>query len=105
MSSGDQIDAQLRKVFVGGLPHSLQLDSFRGYFHNFGQIEDCVILSDKRTNKPRGFGFVTYRDIRSVNLVLKLKQKHVILNKWVDVKSAVPIQQMKEVMMAHHKSH
>ena len=98
--SGDQIDAQLRKVFVGGLPHNLQLAHFRSYFINFGEIEDCVILQDKRTNKPRGFGFVTYRDIRSVNLVLKLKMKHVIQNKWVDVKSAVPIQQMKEVMIA-----
>ena len=78
LTSGDSIDAQLRKVFVGGLPHNLQLACFRLYFENFGGIEDCVILQDKRTNKPRGFGFVTYKDIRSVNLVLKLKQKHVI---------------------------
>jgi RNA recognition motif-containing protein len=83
----------------------LQLSCFKSYFKNFGEIEDCVILQDKRTNKPRGFGFVTYRDIRSVNLVLKLKQKHVIQNKWVDVKSAVPIQQMKEVMIAHESRH
>lgn len=94
------IDAQLRKVFVGGLPHNLQLATFKNYFSNFGEIEDSVILQDKRTNKPRGFGFVTYKDIRSVNLVLRLKQKHIISNKWVDVKSAVPIQQMKEVMVA-----
>jgi RNA-binding protein Musashi len=73
LTSGDQIDAQLRKVFVGGLPHNLQLNCFKKYFMNFGEIEDCVILQDKRTNKPRGFGFVTYKDIRSVNLVLKLK--------------------------------
>lgn len=91
LTSGDQIDAQLRKVFVGGLPHNLQLTTFRTYFANFGEIEDCVILQDKRTHKPRGFGFVTYTDIRSVNLVLKLRQRHVIQNKWVDVKSAVPI--------------
>ena len=78
ITSGDQIDVQLRKVFVGGLPHNLALACFKEYFLNFGEIEDCVILQDKRTQKPRGFGFVTYRDIRSVNLVLKLKQKHVI---------------------------
>ena len=56
----------------------MQLATFKSYFANFGEIEDCVILQDKRTNKPRGFGFVTYRDIRSVNIVLKLKMKHVI---------------------------
>ncbi len=32
LASGDQIDAQLRKVFVGGLPHNLQLGCFRKYF-------------------------------------------------------------------------
>ena len=78
ITSGDKIDTQLRKVFVGGLPHNLELKCFETYFSNFGDIEDCVILQDKRTNKPRGFGFVTYYDIHSVNLVLKLKQKHVI---------------------------
>ena len=57
-----------------------------------------MILQDKRTKKPRGFGFVTFVDIRSVNLVLKLRDRHTILNKWVDVKSAVPIEQMKEVV-------
>jgi len=44
LTSGDQIDAQLRKVFIGGLPHNLQLSCFRNYFANFGEIEDCVIL-------------------------------------------------------------
>ena len=65
-------------MFVGGLPHNLAHNSFRNYFLNFGDIEDCVILQDKRTHKPRGFGFVTFVDIRSVNLVLRLKHKHVI---------------------------
>ena len=49
-------------------------------------------MVDKRSHKPRGFGFVTFVDIRSVNTVLRLKDKHVIEGKWVDVKSAVPIQ-------------
>ena len=96
---GDKIEPQLRKVFVGGLPHNLDNATFRAYFTHFGDIDDCVIILDKHTHKPRGFGFVTFTDIRSVNLVLKLRDKHVIHDKWVDVKSAVPIQQMKEVMI------
>ena len=95
LQNGDQIDAQLRKVFVGGLPHNLQTETFREYFKNFGEIEDCVILQDKRTRKPRGFGFITFKDMSAVNLVLKLRDKHVIQKKWVDVKSAVPVEFMK----------
>lgn len=87
----EKIDAQLRKVFVGGLPHNLEEKAFRGYFLKFGDIEDCVILQDKRTHRPRGFGFVTFKDILSVNAVLKMRNHHQIDGKWVDVKSAVPV--------------
>lgn len=40
----EKIDAQLRKVFVGGLPHNLELAQFRSYFSKFGTIDDIVIL-------------------------------------------------------------
>ena len=67
---GDKNGIQLRKVFIGGLPHDLHLDVFRNYFRQFGTLEDSVILHDRRTHKPRGFGFVTYSDIESVTKVL-----------------------------------
>ena len=105
LSNGDEIDSQLRKVFVGGLPQNLPQSIFRKYFENFGKISECEIVLDKRSRKPRGFGFVTFTDIRSVNIVLKLKDKHVIEGKWVDVKTAVPIQQMKEVMVQQQQKH
>ena len=96
----EKIDSQLRKVFVGGLPHNLELAQFKAYFIKFGGIDDIVILQDKRTQRPRGFGFVTFSDIRSVNLVLKMRDQHQIDGKWIDVKSAVPVQQMREVLLA-----
>ena len=58
-------------------------------------LEDCVILKDKRTQKPRGFGFVTYEDISCVTAVMELKNRHTIQGKWVDCKSAIPINEMK----------
>lgn len=42
---------------------------------------------------------MTFADICSVNWVLKMRDKHMIEGKWVDVKSAVPVQQMREVLM------
>ena len=35
--------------------------------------------------------------------MLKLRDRHTILNKWVDVKSAVPIEQMREVVQQQQK--
>ncbi len=85
-------------MFVGGLPHNLELSQFRQYFVQFGPIDDIVILLDKRTHRPRGFGFVTFSNIMAVNHVLRLRAHHQIEGKWVDVKSAVPVAQMREVL-------
>ena len=90
-------DPKYREIFVGGLPPNLALSDFKQYFSNYGQIEDCVILKDKRTQKPRGFGFVTYKDIGSVHAVMSIKERHVISDKWVDCKSAIPINEMKDL--------
>jgi RNA recognition motif-containing protein len=84
------IDPQFRKIFVGGLPHNLQDEEFKDFFIKFGDIEDCAILRDKRTGKPRGFGFVTYRDIETLEHVMEIKDSHTIQGKWVDCKRAVP---------------
>lgn len=69
----DVIPAQMRKIFVGGLPHNLDLSTFQSYFIQFGEMEDSVIMADKRTNRPRGFGFVTFKSASSVNAVLTIK--------------------------------
>jgi hypothetical protein len=84
------IDPQFRKIFVGGLPHNLQDEEFKDFFIKFGEIEDCAILRDKRTGKPRGFGFVTYKDIEILEHVMEIKDSHTIQGKWVDCKRAVP---------------
>lgn len=81
---------------MGGLPHNLQISTFKHYFAYFGYIEDAVILADKRTARPRGFGFVTFTDISAVDKVLSLYDKHVIEGKWVEVKSALAAAKMKE---------
>lgn len=93
-----KIDPQMRKIFVGGLPHDVKIEVFRGYFETFGDIEDIVILQDKRTQKPRGFGFVTFARIVSVDSVMKNLDCHYIEDKWVDVKSAFSVEKMKQVL-------
>lgn len=81
---------------MGGLPHNLSDEDFKSYFAPYGDIDDCAILKDKRTGKPRGFGFVTYRDLNSLDLVMEKKEAHFIQGKWVDCKRAVPADLIKE---------
>ena len=74
------------KMFVGGLSWETTIDTFTEYFRTYGEITDSVIMKDN-TGKPRGFGFVTFKEHKSVNLVLA-KQKHTIDDKQVDPKIA-----------------
>ena len=89
-------DSKFRKIFVGGLPHNLTQPEFKAYFEQFGPLDDCVILLDKRTQKPRGFGFVTYQNLEDVDKVMANKDKHQIQGKWVDCKRSVPVSEMKD---------
>lgn len=56
---------------------------FNKYFGKYGEITDSVIMKDRRTGQPRGFGFVTYADPAVVDKVIQ--ESHVINGKQVIV--------------------
>ena len=57
-------DGKDRKVFVGGLNFDADEAQIREDFGKFGEIEDIFLPKDRDTGKPRGFGFITYREYR-----------------------------------------
>jgi len=67
--------------------------TFKQYFDQFGEIEECILMQDKTTNRSRGFGFVTYKDISSVKKIYQITN-HVIDNKNVECKTAIPKEQL-----------
>ena len=79
-----------RKIFVGGLPYECSKEDFKEYFRHFGEIEDSIIMQDRSTGCPRGFGFVTFSQESSVEKVLSKYNAHYIKQKWVEVKIATP---------------
>ncbi|CAN0897618.1 Heterogeneous nuclear ribonucleoprotein 1 [Linum grandiflorum] len=78
-----------KKIFVGGLPPTLTEDGFRGYFETYGSVADVVVMYDQHTQRPRGFGFVTFDDEDAVDRVLH-KTFHELNGKSVEVKRALP---------------
>jgi len=47
------------KLFVGNLPHSVTEDNLNTFVINAGfQVASAVVIRDKMTGTPRGFGFV-----------------------------------------------
>ncbi|XVE78337.1 hypothetical protein DITRI_Ditri13aG0136700 [Diplodiscus trichospermus] len=78
-----------RKIFVGGLASTVTESDFKKYFEQFGNITDVVVMYDHNTQRPRGFGFITYDSEDAVDKVL-LKNFHELNGKMVEVKRAVP---------------
>ncbi|XP_057497285.1 heterogeneous nuclear ribonucleoprotein 1-like isoform X1 [Actinidia eriantha] len=81
--------ARTKKIFVGGLASTVTESDFKMYFDQFGTITDVVVMYDHNTQRPRGFGFITYDSEEAVEKVL-LKTFHELNGKLVEVKRAVP---------------
>lgn len=54
---------------------------FIKHFGKYGEITDSVIMKDRKTGQPRGFGFVTYADPSVVDKVIQ--ENHIINGKQV----------------------
>ena len=79
----------LNKLFVGGLSYSTSEESFKSYFEKFGPLIDLVIIRDTLTKRSRGFGFVTYSNLSTVDEVMK-KRPHFIDGRKLDLKRISP---------------
>ncbi|BAF08236.1 uncharacterized protein [Oryza sativa Japonica Group] len=80
------------KIFVGGVAWETTEESFSKHFEKYGAITDSVIMKDKHTKMPRGFGFVTFSDPSVIDKVLE--DEHVIDGRTVEVKRTVPREEM-----------
>ncbi|GAB4826488.1 hypothetical protein Ancab_033383 [Ancistrocladus abbreviatus] len=81
--------ARTKKIFVGGLPSTVTESDFKRYFDQFGLITDVVVMYDHNTQRPRGFGFITYDSEEAVERAL-VRNFHELNGKMVEVKRAVP---------------
>eukprot|EP00291_Cryptomonas_curvata_P001167 CAMPEP_0172196276 /NCGR_PEP_ID=MMETSP1050-20130122/26723_1 /TAXON_ID=233186 /ORGANISM="Cryptomonas curvata, Strain CCAP979/52" /LENGTH=97 /DNA_ID=CAMNT_0012872531 /DNA_START=72 /DNA_END=361 /DNA_ORIENTATION=+ len=77
-----------KQVFVGGLPDSVNDNILRAYFSQYGPISDVQLFTDKATGRSRGFGFITFEDPSTINLVFQTAE-HAIEGRAFDVKPAV----------------
>lgn len=75
------------KMFIGGLnwettdrkccrqshSHSIltpDVESLREYFEQYGEVTECTVMRDGATGRSRGFGFLTFREAKTVNTVM-----------------------------------
>ncbi|KAJ7011976.1 uncharacterized protein [Populus alba] len=80
------------KLFVGGVSWETTEETFTNYFSKYGEVMDSVIMTDRHSGRPRGFGFVTFADPAVADRVLE--EDHVIDGRAVEVKRTVPREDM-----------
>jgi hypothetical protein len=59
------------KLFVGGLSPETTAAELRVAFAKFGELVDVAVVSDRATNRSRGFGFVTYAQSTAADAAIK----------------------------------
>uniref|UniRef100_A0A673T4U6 Heterogeneous nuclear ribonucleoprotein A/B n=1 Tax=Suricata suricatta TaxID=37032 RepID=A0A673T4U6_SURSU len=79
----------VKKIFVGGLNPEATEEKIREYFREFGEIEAIELPMDPKTNKRRGFVFITFKEEEPVKKVLE-KKFHTISGSKCEIKVAQP---------------
>ncbi|KAK8925467.1 putative RNA-binding protein [Metarhizium anisopliae] len=75
-------------MFIGGLNWETTDQSLREYFEQFGEVVECTVMRDSTTGRSRGFGFLTFKDAKTVNIVMV--KEHFLDGKIIDPKRAIP---------------
>lgn len=75
------MEAQPGRLYVANLPNEFTETTMKEYFSKYGEVKDCVIIVDKVTRKPRGFGFVSFTHPSVAEQVMG--EEHIILGRKV----------------------
>jgi len=61
--------ARTKKVFLGGLSPDTTREDIQEVLDQHGKVMDIQIMTEKGTNKPRGFGFAIFDDCDTVDKI------------------------------------
>ncbi|CAF0706446.1 unnamed protein product [Brachionus calyciflorus] len=78
--------SQANKIFIGGLSWNTTKEMLQNEFMKYGEVVDSIVMRNAETGASRGFGFVTFKDQQSTELVISSGNQHTIDGKLVDVK-------------------
>ncbi len=65
------------KLFIGSLPWSINNDSLRDLFSQYGEIVEAIIITDRDSGRSKGFGFVTFSNEESAQKALEMDGREV----------------------------
>lgn len=91
-SAGTELTPEqlMTKVFVGGIPPSVDRDELKEIFSAYGPVVDSIVMVDQVTQRSRCFGFITYATGSGGAQKAVLAQPITVQGRNVEVKLATP---------------
>ncbi len=80
----------MTKLFVGGLPYSVNSQGLEEMFAAFGQVASAQVISDKFTNQSKGFGFVEMSGDEEAQAAIKALNDSEVDGRRINVSVARP---------------
>ncbi|KAI9176559.1 hypothetical protein LWI28_004279 [Acer negundo] len=83
-------DFKTRKIFVGGIPSTINEEELKDFFMQYGEVQEHQIMRDHSTSRSRGFGFITFQTDQAVDDLLAKGNKVELAGAQVEIKKAEP---------------
>lgn len=80
----------MTKLFVGGLPYSVNSQSLEAMFAAFGAVQSAQVITDKYTNQSKGFGFVEMAGDEEAQAAIKALNDSEVDGRRINVSVARP---------------
>uniref|UniRef100_A0A671N1J3 Heterogeneous nuclear ribonucleoprotein A1a n=1 Tax=Sinocyclocheilus anshuiensis TaxID=1608454 RepID=A0A671N1J3_9TELE len=86
----------VKKMFVGGIKEDTDEEHLREYFSQFGKIDEVNIMTEKNSDKRRGFAFITFDDHDAVDRIV-IQKYHTVNGHNCEVRKALSREEMNRV--------
>ena len=83
----------MKKIFVGGIKEGTEEHHLRNNFEQYGKIDVIEIMTDRGSDKKRGFAFETFDDHDSVDKIV-IQKYHTVNGHNCEVRKGLSKQEM-----------
>jgi len=77
-------------IYIGNLAWKATGDDLKELFQHFGEVENAIVITDNRTRRSKGFGFVEMKDENQAKVAIEKLNNTVFMERVLVVNKARP---------------